>query len=789
VIEHMRRRRVRSNAGFTLIELLVVITILGVLAAVVVFSVRGVTDKGQSAASATDAQTLRTAEEAYCAKIGHYAPDAATLVANGFLASVGNIDTIETNGISGPCGNGSAGPSGFNVVCNVSSVNNCQGAIGGGAVARGGTMVLAVGSPLPASTLPINPATTSSGTSHPLGEAMFNGLLAFDKSGNIVPDLATTVPSVANGGIVNNGDGTQDVNFTLRSGMVWQDNNITNATYNPTGGPEPITNADVAFSYAQALLIGQGRTSSSMGPALGFRTSTATFDNPVGGAINLFSVGGQPLGVDFHFLYPYSPLLRQMNVTEAPIIPSHVYAHCAKANGGGTGTYLNTLNNQSGLICPENTAPVGSGPFMFSSFTTSAITLVKNPQYFKSGLPYLSKVVLVPTGTPQTGLQAARGTSGSVDTGGVAGSVLTTPFNFTTNASYNVVPVPRGSGGGNCINTIAFNLWQPTNGTVSGTSPLPEWTSGLPGSNASGDTQAQIVGMPTNAAYDNPILSSNLVRKAMFEGFNRAQAAINNSGVPTAVGGPIGTARLADSIYDSNLSIAYAPTTFPGKTGAQLGQPDVAQANADLDAAGWDGGTVTDSFGKTVRTWGNHPTFPQQQNLGLTPGTQLKLDFNYNGGSLPIIGSQFISDMLTLGIDVRDRGALSGNSFASTANARNFEIGLVSYCDGDDPVVGVQRQFVSSAIPVGFAANTSGYRDQGTTPGDGSMDGLWYQANRATTAAQQTSIYGQIQNLAVSTNTEIPVDESVSQRVTRSICQGLNNQNTGLFVETAYCSG
>ncbi|MFD4866960.1 prepilin-type N-terminal cleavage/methylation domain-containing protein [Streptomyces sp. NPDC058412] len=64
--------RARRQDGFTLIELLVVIVILGVLAAIVVFSVRGIGDKGRKNAVAADAATLRTAEESYCAKHGHY---------------------------------------------------------------------------------------------------------------------------------------------------------------------------------------------------------------------------------------------------------------------------------------------------------------------------------------------------------------------------------------------------------------------------------------------------------------------------------------------------------------------------------------------------------------------------------------------------------------------------------------------------------------------------------------------------------------------------------------------
>lgn len=61
--------------GFTLIELLVVIVILGILAAVVVFAVSGIQDKGQKGACQTEARTVRTAQEAYYAQTGGYATD------------------------------------------------------------------------------------------------------------------------------------------------------------------------------------------------------------------------------------------------------------------------------------------------------------------------------------------------------------------------------------------------------------------------------------------------------------------------------------------------------------------------------------------------------------------------------------------------------------------------------------------------------------------------------------------------------------------------------------------
>ena len=61
-----------NEDGFTLIELLVVITILGILAAIVVFSVGGINNRGQQAGCSTDTTTLETAEEAYFAQHGVY---------------------------------------------------------------------------------------------------------------------------------------------------------------------------------------------------------------------------------------------------------------------------------------------------------------------------------------------------------------------------------------------------------------------------------------------------------------------------------------------------------------------------------------------------------------------------------------------------------------------------------------------------------------------------------------------------------------------------------------------
>jgi general secretion pathway protein G len=62
-----QERLEEHESGFTLIELLVVITILGILAAIVVFSVTGLGSTSQTVSCKTDTETVQTAEQAYYA--------------------------------------------------------------------------------------------------------------------------------------------------------------------------------------------------------------------------------------------------------------------------------------------------------------------------------------------------------------------------------------------------------------------------------------------------------------------------------------------------------------------------------------------------------------------------------------------------------------------------------------------------------------------------------------------------------------------------------------------------
>lgn len=81
--------------------------------------------------------------------------------------------------------------------------------------------------------------------------------------------------------------------------------------------------------------------------------------------------------VIFKLKQPFNPFIYVFEVSTMPIVPKHLYE--------GTDYRTN----------PSNNTPIGTGPFKLKEWKRgSYIHLVKNPDYFKPGLPYLDEIYL-----------------------------------------------------------------------------------------------------------------------------------------------------------------------------------------------------------------------------------------------------------------------------------------------------------------------------------------------------------------------------------------------------------
>jgi general secretion pathway protein G len=91
----------RQDKGFTLVELLIVIVILGILATVTVFAVRGIQDRGEQSACEAEVQTVTAAAQAYYAQNNSYPSGVGELVSAGLLTKdAGYVTGIDANGVA-----------------------------------------------------------------------------------------------------------------------------------------------------------------------------------------------------------------------------------------------------------------------------------------------------------------------------------------------------------------------------------------------------------------------------------------------------------------------------------------------------------------------------------------------------------------------------------------------------------------------------------------------------------------------------------------------------------------
>lgn len=98
----------RRDHGFSLVELLVVIVVLGILATVTIFAVRGLANRGETTVCDGDRRIMINAMESRFADRGSYT-DEATLATEGFLRASSNLHDVSLSGEDyvvvpvGPC--------------------------------------------------------------------------------------------------------------------------------------------------------------------------------------------------------------------------------------------------------------------------------------------------------------------------------------------------------------------------------------------------------------------------------------------------------------------------------------------------------------------------------------------------------------------------------------------------------------------------------------------------------------------------------------------------------------
>lgn len=189
---------------------------------------------------------------------------------------------------------------------------------------------------------------------------IFDELVTLDSHEREIPDLATVVPSVQNGGISRNG---LTITYHLRHGVLWQDG-------------APFTSADVAFTW-RAIMDGANPVLSRQG-----YDEVASIETRDAHTVVL------------HMRRPFPPIVETFfseSATPYRILPEHL------------------LSRSSNLgEVAFNAAPVGTGPFRLASWRRGdEIVLSANRSYFR-GAPRVARIVLYVVSNPQTTVAMMR---------------------------------------------------------------------------------------------------------------------------------------------------------------------------------------------------------------------------------------------------------------------------------------------------------------------------------------------------------------------------------------------
>ncbi len=470
----------------------------------------------------------------------------------------------------------------------------------------GGTLIIAIeGEP---ASLTSHFSTDTSAAM--VAQNLFNGLVSLNFDFEPVPDLAQSWDISAD---------QLTYTFKLDPAARWHDG-------------KPLTAADVEFTFND-ILSKTHPFSRSWWPnvaeakAVGEHEFTFRLRTPFG---------------------PFMALLGSSFATGTLILPKHLYeGRDPKTN-------------------PANFRPVGSGPFMFSSWQAgSYIELVRNPKYFKPGKAALERIVvqIMPDG-------AARLVSfeaGDVD----FLHAYVVPYEdvgrLRKNKKINVVEHGVESSGTNEF--LAFN-------------------------------------------HRHPQLKDKRVRQAIAYAVNRD--AIREKAI-------FGLGRVAHSHLNSGTGWAWTEQYDQYKT------PDVAKANALLDAAG----------------------FPHEAS-----GNRFRLRLFWDGGKAHEIRSAALikNDLAQVGIAVDTQPFDRPTFIDRVFNKWDFDLASYSMITGPDPALSVAPRYKTTQILHAPFVNAMGFSNA-------EVDALFETEFKAGGHAERASKWHRIQQIMMDELPSLPVFE------------------------------
>ncbi|MFY9462966.1 MAG: peptide ABC transporter substrate-binding protein [Candidatus Sungiibacteriota bacterium] len=186
----------------------------------------------------------------------------------------------------------------------------------------------------------INPLYLSRDTDRDISRLVFSGLITYNSTGDVIPDLADRYEISRDGRVYT---------ISLKKNVLWHDG-------------AALTADDVIFTIN--------------------RIQNPQYKSPA--RINWQGVETQKIDdytIRFTLRTPYAPFIE--NLTQG-IIPKHLWEN---------------INPEEALLHNLNLHPVGSGPYQFSRFKATAegamlwYALTRNPRYYREG-PYLQTITL-----------------------------------------------------------------------------------------------------------------------------------------------------------------------------------------------------------------------------------------------------------------------------------------------------------------------------------------------------------------------------------------------------------